>query len=63
MNGMKRVDIDDELEVRIGIRVSRPERAQLQAAAEREGSISTVIRRLIRKEFTKRKSSVKGLVT
>ena len=61
MTGMKRVDMDDELEVRIGIRVTKPERAQLQKAARREGSISTVIRRLIRKEFAKRKATVKGL--
>lgn len=55
--------MDDELEVRIGIRVTVPERKLLDEAAGREGSISTVIRRLIRKEFTKRKATVKGLVT
>lgn len=55
--------MDDELEVRIGIRVTVSERKLLDEAAGREGSISTVIRRLIRKEFTKRKVTVKGLVT
>ena len=54
--------IDEELEVRIGIRVSVAERKRLGEAAAVEGSISTVIRRLLRKEFTKRKTSVNGLV-
>lgn len=49
-----------ELEVRIGIRVTKAERVLLQAIAELRGrSISTVIRRLIRTELSKRKTHLK----